>query len=310
MGNLQVRRASAAEVLAIAEPLLPDTVQVVADLRGAGVARRVRPYVLHRGDRALGAVVLGERCRGRWYASPVLLDADAAPAMAKFIDGSRAWDVGGASPHVEPLVPHITRTVRRQPIRETFYAAEIPSVVYPVDPRCRMAQPGELDALVDLYGEYEFSRFPTRRRQIAFLRRQLANLPVLVAEIDGVLAAGYLCLYRAPNWDMWGDLTVRPDYRRRGLGTALGVAGVVVSQDAGQRMCGVQAGSNPMPSDERIRAFEEADGVHTDIHVWTQQALQAPRLFPGHRRLRRAVERLEGRVQRRPTLDRVDSAGS
>ena len=296
MGSVSVRAASAAEVLALAEPLLPGTVQMVADLRGHGPARRVRAHLACRDDQPLGAVVFGERCRGRWYASSVVLEADAAVPLAQLIDRSAAWELGGPSAHVDPLVPHLTRTARRRPIHETFYCTEIPQFVSPVDPRCRLARADDLERLVELFVDYELGRFPTRRRLAEFLRRQLRALPVAVAEVDGTLAAAHLCLHRATGYDMWGDLRVRPDYRRQGLATALAVAAVGVSQEAGRRACGVQAGSNPMPTDERIRAKAEADGVPTSTRSWTQQPLQAPRLFPGHRRLRRAAERVEDRL--------------
>ena len=307
MGDIRIRGASAAEVLAIAEPLLPHTIQVVADLRGSGPARRVRIHLAARGDEPLGAVVFGERCRGRWYASPVLIEPDAAAPLARFIDRSVAWEIGGPSGHVDPLVPHLTRTVRRRAIHEAFHCAEIPPVAFPVDPRCRLATTDDLEALVDLYADYELGRFPTRPRLRQFLERQLHSRPVTVAEVDGELGAATLCLYRTPGYDMWADLTVRPDCRRQGLATAVGFAGITVSTEAGQRVCAVIAGSNPMTVEQATSA---ADGWRTDADRWTQQPLQSPRRFPGHRRLRRAAERLEGRLQKRtPLLPHVSESG-
>ena len=296
MGGVSVRAASAREALTLAEPLLPLTVQIVADLQGRGPARRVRAHVACRGGHALGAVVFSERCRGRWYAGSIVLEPDAAVPLAQLIDRSPAWELGGPTAHVDPLVPHLTRTARRRPIHETLYCTEIPPIVSPLDPRCRLARADDFERLVDLLVDYELGRFPTRRRLAEFLRRQLRSLPVAVAEVDGTLAAAHLCLHRAPGYDMWGDLTVRPDHRRQGLATALAVAAVGISQEAGQRACGVQARSNPMPTDERIRAKAAADGVLTSTSSWTQQPLQAPRLFPGQRRLRRAAERAEDRL--------------
>lgn len=296
--TIRVRTASAAEVLPLAQPLLPHTVQLVADLIGQGPARRTRVHLAQRGDEPLGAVVLGERCRGRWYASPIVLDADAAVPLAHLIERSPAWEIGGPSVHVDPLVPHLTRTARRTPIRESFYAADVPSMALSTDPRCRPGRGDDLDALVDLYADYEFLRFPTRPRLREFLGRQLGSLPVSVAEVEGELAASNLCLYRAPGYDMWGDLVVRPQNRRQGLAMALGIDALLVSGGVGQRICAVQAGANPMRVE---RAQSAADGLDVSEGAWTQQPLQSPRRFPGHRRLRRAIERLEGPLERRPT---------
>ena len=297
--GIRVRTASAAEVLALAEPLLPHTVTVVADLRGTGPARRVRVHLAERDQLPLGAVVLSERCRGRWYASPLVLDPAAGAPLGRLIDKSPAWEVGGPSTHVMPVVPYLTRTERRAPIHEAFHCAELAPVAFPVDPRCRLARADDLESLVELYADYEHGRFPTRPRLREFLERQLHSRPVTVAEVDGVLGAATLCLYRTPGYDMWADLTVRPECRRQGLATAVGFAGISLSTEAGQRVCAVIAGSNPMTVEQ---ATSVADDWHTDEDRWTQQPLQSPRRFPGHRRLRRVVEGLEGRLAKRPPL--------
>lgn len=295
MAEIEARRATPAEVLAIARPLLPHTFNVVADLEGTGAARRTRQWVLAADGEVRGAVILSERCRGRWEASPILLDSRAAPVAARLIDRSPAWEVGGAAAHMEPIIPWLRRNQRRAPIRTEFYEVTSMPAELPQASRCRLARLDDLDALVELYRSYELGRIPTVGRWREYLGRLLVSRPLLVAEVDGRVVGATTCPYRTATHDMWSDLTLLPDFRGQGLGYDLGVAMFRTTLDSGRIFCGVRAPSNPLT---HHRLADRDQWAVTD-DVWVQQPLQSPRRFPGHRRLRRLLYRLGG-VERRP----------
>lgn len=276
-------------------PRLPETVHLVADLEGTGVALRTRQWVLEAGGEVVGAVVLSQRCRGRWEASPVLLDEAGGATAAHVIDRSKAWEVGGAAVHMDAVVPHLRRNRRRPAQEAPLFAGTAPLELIPEEPRCRLGRLEDLDALVEVYGEYEMERVPTIPRLRRFLRRQLERQGVLVTELDGRIVGAYICAYRAAGHDMWADLTVLPSARGHGLARALATAGSRMSVQRGQLVCGVQAPSNPM-TPHRL----PADVLRTE--AWVQQSLESPRRFPGHRRLRRLMERMEGGIRRRPVF--------
>lgn len=305
MANVAARRASPAEVLAVARPRLPETVHVVADLEGTGVALRTRQWVLETAGAVVGAVVLSQRCRGRWEASPVPLDEAGGATAARLIDRSPAWEVGGAAVHMDAVVPHLQRSCRRPAQEAPLFAGTAPLELIPEDPRCRLARLEDLDVLVDVYREYEMGRVPTIPRLHRLVRRQVERRAVLVSELDGRIVGAYICAHRTAGHDMWADLTVLPSARGHGLARALATAGSRMSVERGQLVCGVQAPSNPM-TPHRL----PSDVLRTE--AWIQQSLESPRRFPGQRRLRRLMERMEGGIRRRPAFvpDAPSSSGA
>lgn len=304
MAGIRVRAAAPQEVLALAEPLEPATTRAVADLERWRNPGHLEMHIAELDGRPVGAVVIAERCRGRRYATPVVLDPVAAPALASIVDRSAAWDLGGGSTHVEPLVPHLARA--RPPIQSAFWSTRVPLGLAELDPRCREAGPQDLPALVELYSGYEMDWIPTGPRLRAFLKATLEHRPVLVAEDDGRIVAALRCESRSRTHDIWAGLTVLPSHRRQGLAYALIHGGGLVSAAADRVLCGVLAMTNPIATD--VTKIPTAPQWLDTVKLrWTVAHLQSPRRFPGHRRLRRAYERFEGRLERRapvaPNLD-------
>lgn len=293
MPAIRVRKASAAELAPLLEPLQPATVRALSDLGSAATARRVRAYIAEVDGNPAGALVVGEYCRGRWRASPVLWDVKAAPALARLIDRGPAWEVGGAARHMEPLLEHLRRTERRRPRRLPAYGwvGPAPQGVLPPDPRCRLATPGDLDALVEVFAAFELDNIPTRRRLREFLTRAVAHRPIWIIEADGQIAGAIRCDLRSATFDSWTS-TVLPEFRGRGYHIALSFTSGLHTVASGRSTWGVQAETNPTSIERSPGAEIWLDDVITD--VWISQPLQSPRRFPGHRRLRRLLERLEG----------------
>src|SRR5690242_9615691 len=109
---MQLRRlrspAECEAVLAATEPLEPRTTIVDAALL-LGPTRHRRLSVVDEEDRILGVAVIERLAVDHWKAWVTLLDAVAAPLLARVIDRSQARSVGGPIEDVEPLVGHMRR---------------------------------------------------------------------------------------------------------------------------------------------------------------------------------------------------------
>lgn len=289
-----MRKAS--DLLTIAEQHEPGAVWLAGELVERGLGRAVRAYqVVDHDGSVLGVVVVGRTCRDRWYAAPLVFDDRAAPLLGEAIDRSPTREVDGLRRHVEPLLPYLQRRTR-EPHTMSFGALDIMPAL-PTDERSRCAEPADIDALVDLYAEFELEVAPTRVRLRALLRRALAaGRPIAVIEEDGRIVAAARCEFRSNRYDFWSALTVHPGHRGRGLYDVLRMEIIGLSHAAGQGSCGTLAPTNPMDVDNHLRRTP-MDGVVVD--EWMVVPLRLHERFPGHRYARRAVQVLEGALQKR-----------
>ena len=305
-----VRRVhETAELIDVLDPDDPAAYRLLGDLEERGIGPEVQGWLVEDGDAApAGAMTVAQLCRGRWYASVMVFDEAAAPSLARVLVASPAWEVSGAADHVQPLMGHLTRLHSVNAVQwlviPDMHAHELARLLPPPDPRCRLATPDDLDALVDLYATYELEPIPTRRRLRAFLERALAHRPVLVAEEDDRVVGAYRVDFLTPRFAYWTALTVLPEYRRRHLGRALSVGSAYVTRDDLDRgSITTTAPSNPMQLRRRTRLTDYWDTTVADRgwnqNTWVKVRLGPPNRFPGHHLVRRALEVAEGSVRRR-----------
>ena len=309
MSVVNVRRAEdAAPLMAVLDVEDAATFRMLGDLEERGIGRDVRGWLAEDAEgKPAGVLTVAELCRGRWYASVMLFDEVAAPALAEVLMHSPAWEVSGSTEHVQPLVPHLTRlhSVTSAPwsiVPELD--VEVPPELLPDrDPRCRLATVDDLDVLVDVYSTYELEAVPTRRRLRAYLERTLAHRPVLVSEVDGMVVAAYRVEFMTSRYAYWSGLTVLPSHRRQHLASGITWDAFYVTRDLGRGLVTTTAASNPMQLRPQTELRQQQRQVAADhgwtMGEWVKVRLGPPQRFPGHHYLRRAMEIAEGPVRRR-----------
>ena len=213
----------------------------------------------------------------------------------------------GFEEDIAPLEPHLRR------LRETWVLpvvradwpfpeglAQTLAAELPVDPRTRIATLADLDSLVELYEQYELDDIPTRFQLRGSLRRAMtAGLPVVVLEIDGRIVGAQRMLSKTRRYVLWGDQTLLPEYRERGLARAFsGMTGQILLQYQRGHLATI-APSNPTRGrrlKERSPQLRGAIGVD---HSMLTAYLKTPVLFRGQGRLRHALYRVGGSRRRR-----------
>ncbi|KAA0232479.1 MAG: hypothetical protein JJLCMIEE_01394 [Acidimicrobiales bacterium] len=292
--DLRARRLRrVAEVLGALEAAEPRTTLTLGELLSRPLGSDLRGTVIE-GRAGLAGLVIGTRLdRLSWEAMPYLHDEAAAPAVARTIDqGPFDWIYGHAM-DVAPLQPHLRRGLAPAVMHYVSTEPPQPALGEP-DPRFRRATIADLSDLSDLYGEYELLAVPTRAGLRALLRRMLLDHLVIVAEEDDRLVAG-IEIVMTRRWAHAANLTVHPDYRRRGLASQLYVQVAEVARGCGLGCAGVMAPSNPIPVPPR----GEVEGL------WIDQRLAPARRFRGYGRLREATWKARGkRAARRPSFFR------
>jgi GNAT superfamily N-acetyltransferase len=290
------------EVLAVSEPLEPKTVLVSSAAIGAAFPNRA--WMVRDGDGNDAACVVCERvCRGRWVAFPLLLDVRAAPVAASIVESAGARSMEGPTEYVEPLLPHLRRpphTVVRIPA--SAGEKTLPAGVFPIDPRVRLAQPSDLEGLVDLYKEYELNSIPTVPRLREFLRRSLRRGPIGILEEDGKIVAAMRADARSNRYLYWSAQTVRPEYRGQRLGAALYGFLTAIQTDSGLGWTVTTAPTNntrPRP-DLLANPVIQRHTLDTVRDTWTTVSLRSRRWLPGRYRPRRLWYALAGRTAPRP----------
>jgi hypothetical protein len=287
-------------LLGILEPLEPRATLLAALLlSGPGSGRRV--YVVERDGDVLAVAGLGRRCLDRWGAFCVTLDDAAAPIVARRIDRSPAREVIGFEQDLVPLVPHLgrAREVWGAPVVRSDWPYPDVHLGPPVDPRVRIAAADDIGALTELYAGYELDDIPTRFQLRRSLRRSLAaSLPTVVLEVDGRLVGGVRMLCETRRYSYWGDQTVLPEYRGRGLSYAF--AGLV-SRTMIERERGYLSQIAPSnPSDRRAFVVEHFRGsVDPNAATTLTVRLRTPVRFRGQGRFRHLAARLGGSRPRR-----------
>ena len=302
------RVEDAAELIDVLDATDAATFRMLGDLEERGIGGQVRGWRAEHADgRTAGALTVGELCRDRWYAGVIVFDDQAAAPLAHALMASPAWEVSGATEHVKPLVPHLTRlhSVTSAPWSVVpELDVEVPDgLIPPPDPRCRLATADDLPALVDLYSHYELEAIPTRPRLRAYLERTLAHRPILVGEVDGAVVAGYRVEFMSSRYAYWSGLTVLPSHRRLHLGSGLNWEAVSVTRNLGRGLITTTAASNPMQLRPDSEVRRQQRGVAAEhgwtMGEWVKVRLGPPQRFPGHHYLRRIREIAEGPVRRR-----------
>ena len=286
------------ELLALAEPAEPDAIRIVGDARDRGIGRDVRAWVVEEGSVPLGVVVIARLAADHWYASPLVFDDLAAPLLGSVVERSRARALAGPTEHVAPLVPFVPRG--RPPGRLPFIVdlEELSPDTLTADPRVRHADRRDLDALVEVYSEFELMRIATRPRLRSYLERSLRDRVVIIIDVDGSIAAASILEFRALTFDMWSSTTVLPAHRGQGLYFPIYDTERKMTRDSGRRNCFVLSRLNKVPLDRQLQAL----GDTAVVREWMSVSLP-PRRVAGEKRVRSLIERLEGRVKPRRPLD-------
>jgi hypothetical protein len=275
----------------------PRTSRLISDLLTYRDWRRRRAWLVEAAHHELAAVlVLTRACFDRWTGSAFVNDGGAAPEVARLIDRSVAWTVSGAAADIQPLIPYVRRTRRVLVSPWGIVPYPAPGILGPPDEHSRAATMLDLDNLVDLYDGYEIS-WPTTRWQLRqYMCRLIDRHLVLVYEREGQIVAATTIAGRTRKYAIAIDLTVRPDFRRAGIGWEMGKRVHAVNEAWGVGVSGALGASNPMMhEDERV--------VWDPSHFYTL-ALGGPRRFKGETRLRRLYARVQQAGMRRAELFR------
>jgi N-acetylglutamate synthase-like GNAT family acetyltransferase len=271
-------------LLAFLEPFEPRTTSVIADLLADGLGpRQARAWTAEVDRQPAGAVVLHRSGFDRWHARCLVADPAAARPIAALLDRSPAWSVTGPGTDLAPLVglTRRERAVSSMP----WVVAEAPVSVTDrseTDPHVRDATPSDLDALVELYRDFELASETTVWQLRGTLRRILDRRRILVYEHEGRPVGALVVSGPTARYFVADGLTVLPEYRNRGLGWTLAARaqGIANSHDLG--VTAAIAATNAM-------SFTAVD---LDPASWAVVALGAPNRFKGQTRLRRLYSRI------------------
>jgi GNAT superfamily N-acetyltransferase len=253
--------------------------------------RRTKVWVGRRSGKIVATFVLERWCFDRWGGTVFLDDLALADELARVIDKSSAWSIGGPVEGVEAVLRRLRRA--RGWVRVWFYwippqppenadAFERNTAV-----TIRNALPTELEALVDLYALDEHSGAVTRRRLRHVVRTRLAHLRV--AELDGRLV-GVVFIPETKNYRILDLLFVHPEARGNRIGVALLIDAGIDAVIDGRGLCGARAMTNG------LRVSHEETMAVGDCVVWAAADLRPPTRFRGHTRLRHLIQRMEGGV--------------
>ena len=281
------------QVVALLEGNEPRASQALGEVLDRGVqSRTCRAWIVDDGEqRPVAAVVVVRPTFDRWYATVLLLDRRAAGDVAAIVDRSPAWSVNGAAPDIAPLVPRLRRRcyVDVRPWVVTAYPNEVTDVP---DASTRLASRADLDALVELYSEFEFVGGLTAWQLRAMLRHVLDRHYIIVIDRPGDEAglAGALAITtRTRRYGVLDLLTVLPDHRGAGWSWALVAHAQSIGNVLGLAGIAALAGSNPMDLEP-----------HLDDDTYIAVELVPPRRFRGQGRLRNLYGRWQPLRPRAP----------
>jgi hypothetical protein len=289
--------ADVRELLDLAEPLEPRTTFMV-DALLEQPRRHRRAWVARGADGTItGALVLSRMCMDRWLAFPLVLDESALPAIAAKLGRSPAFVVFGLDGDVDPVVGRVRRAAHGPVLEMVAYGpTDTQDVGVPADERTRLGTAGDLNALVELYAGYELDLWPSMRRLRAGLRRDLARGWVIVAEVDGHMAAAYRVEAGTHRFHHWSHMSVLPEFRGHKLGAELAIAAGWHTEGTGRAYSSARHPTNPSPP----RRDQDSWG---GLEPWygTLRMVRLRRRVPAINRLRRLIELAEGARRRRPT---------
>lgn len=281
--------------------LQPASSEAIGTALDGGLNKRTsRGHLVHdQNGNLAGGLVVHRWALNRWTALPVLIDLGAAAIVGAHIDGGPADGVHCPASVANALLPHLSR--HRSTIHEITASLPWPIVWDEPDPHCRVAEPDDEDALVELYWRSQLNFMTSRRALRSFIRKSPHEILVYdPGDGRGIIGMGTV-LTRTPEYDVAGDAVVDPGERNQGVAWALAGFGI---HRANERGVGGQVfvrESNPMSVP--VDTLAPDDFVHL--------TLRAPRRFRGEPRLHRWWYRLAARDKSREsaqrfTHDRVD----
>ncbi len=288
-------------LLAFLEPFEPRTTSAIADLLADGLGRyRCRAWTIDIEGRPAGAVVLHRSGFDRWHARCFVDDPAAARPIADLLDRSPAWSVTGPGTDLAPLVD-LTRR-ERAVSSMPWVVAEPPVSVTArseTDPHVRYAVPADLDALVELYRDFELASETTVWQLRGTLRRILDRRRILVYEQDRRPVAALVVSGPTARYMVADGLTVLPEHRSRGFGWTLGARAQGLAKLHGVGITAAIAATNAM----------SFTAVNLGPASWVVISLGAPHRFKGETRLRRLYSRIgPRRTVREAVVLRTDDA--
>ena len=263
-------------------------------------SRTTRCMLIHdRAGSLAGAVIVHRWMLNQWLAVPVLIDAGAAAAVARYVDRGPANVFHTNVSHAEAMKPLMERP------QADFYE-RVAQMAHPIewgdpDPHCRWARPSDVDALVELFWPSSLNGLPNKWVLRRFLRKSLDSI-IVYDPGDGTGPIGlFERVTKTPNWWVGGGMVVHPDHREKGISWALLGFGVAEANAAGVGGQVFARDSNPMsiPADTM---------VDDDFLLVT---LRPPRRFKGEPRIHRLIERVSMQSRRSEALksfsrDRID----
>ncbi|QXC63561.1 GNAT family N-acetyltransferase [Aquihabitans sp. G128] len=240
----------------------PAAILISGAVAEPALAGRVRAWAVGPPGEELGVAAAIEVTPGRWTASVLCLDPRAAPVLARVLVASPARWLSGTAAHVEPVLAQWPgSTALRLPLRSSNHEEVVRFPEH--DPRIRPAGPGDVAALVRLYGSSDLELLGPALGEA--VERLVADHRVVLAEVGGELVGAIRCELRSPRYDWWSGLWVAPEHRRTGLATALHRRAGEVSVALGRRAVGAAAPSNHM-----VPRHQPAEDV------WLEAAVPAP----------------------------------
>jgi N-acetylglutamate synthase-like GNAT family acetyltransferase len=292
--GLQVRRLfDASSVRDVLEQNEPRSSQAISDLTFVGLRPwQGKLWTISDGATLLGIVYVVRRAFDLWAANVLLLDPRASAVAARIVDRSKAISLNGLSHDVATVLPLLKRL---------HFANNLPFVVspYPHDvvdaptDGTRVGTMADLDALVDLYRDYEYGYEVTIGQLRTTLRHVLRDQSCVVAESEGRVVGATLIVGRTSRYCIVDALTVHPSVRQSGVTWRIGARSQAVLNDYGLSAIAFLAPSNPIV----IESFIQDD-------AWLTSRLYPRRRFPGHNRLRTILYRTRARRHRTPELFR------
>jgi GNAT superfamily N-acetyltransferase len=265
-----------------------------------------------------GVLLVDQQVWDRWYAFPLLFDEAAAPPMADVVNDSPVRTVVGRGDHVVPVATHLTR-LRASEVMP-WSASERPFPDPGPTQGVRVAEGGDLDALVDLYSTYELNDIPTLPRLRKHLKPMVDRGHIFAAELDGKLVGALTIEFATPKWWTVNGLTVLPEARGHNIGwEILKFAMHHVSQTDIIGSITSRAFTNPMEGKSIDSLIDEYLEAHPEMEDKRDQRGQAPELdnveelyviihlsrrwrFRGQGQLWKLIERIEGRTKARPAV--------
>jgi N-acetylglutamate synthase-like GNAT family acetyltransferase len=288
--GFRVRRiTSPSEITPLLLAHEPRSTQALSDLIFRGLLPwRNKVWVVEDGGSPLAVVMVVRRAFDLWAGNVLLLDPRATHAVAHIVDRSKAISLNGVGADVGGVLPLLTRLHFANNL--PFIVAEYPHdhVDAPMD-GTRVATLADLDALVELYRNYEYGYEVTLGQLRTTMRRILREQIAVVFEVDGQIVGATLTIGRTGRYLIGDGMTVLPAHRKSGATWRLGARAQAVANGLGLSAIAFLAPSNPVVIDALI---------HDD--AWLTSRLHPRRRFRGHNRLRSLVYRGRQRSHREP----------